>query len=213
MTSEMNEIAAHLALMHGGPVLRVAIDGVGKTTFADNLARLLRELGRQVIRASADGFLNPRAVRRRLGRGSPEGFYRNSYDYDALCVNLLEPLSPGGTRRYRTAIFDHFADAAAPCAWAEADTDSILVFDGLFLHRPELSGYWDFSIFLEAPFEVTLPRGAARGKGFDRSSGVMNQRYVEGEKLYFKEAEPQRRATVLLDYTDFSHPSVLRWDR
>lgn len=86
-------------------VLRVAIDGVdgaGKTTFAAELTEILRASGREVIRASLDGFHHSKEVRYRLGRGSPEGFYRDSYDYGAFKSLLLDPLSPGGAGRYRT---------------------------------------------------------------------------------------------------------------
>ena len=44
------------------------VDGVGKTTLADELLEPLRRGGRSVIRASIDGFHNPRSVRYRLGR-------------------------------------------------------------------------------------------------------------------------------------------------
>jgi uridine kinase len=67
--------------------IRVAIDGVdgvGKTTLADELADNLSTGARQVIRASVDGFHNPRKVRYRLGRNSPEGYFRDSFNYSAL---------------------------------------------------------------------------------------------------------------------------------
>src|ERR671937_1286035 len=56
--------------------VRVAIDGVdaaGKTTLADELAPVLRRRGREVVRASIDGFHRPRAERYRRGELSPEG--------------------------------------------------------------------------------------------------------------------------------------------
>ncbi|WP_246580249.1 hypothetical protein [Deinococcus aestuarii] len=62
----LDHLAARLDARSAAPVLRVAIDGVdgaGKTTFADELAGVLRERGRTVIRASVDGFHAPRATR------------------------------------------------------------------------------------------------------------------------------------------------------
>lgn len=59
--------------------VRVAIDGVdaaGKTTLADELVAPLRRRGRSVVRASADDFHNPRALRYRAGRDSPEVYLR-----------------------------------------------------------------------------------------------------------------------------------------
>lgn len=90
-------------------VLRVAVDGVdgaGKTTFADELAGVLGQRGRQVLRASADGFHRPRGERSRRGRHTPEGVYRDSCDPVALRRKLLDPPSAGDTLRYRTAVSD-----------------------------------------------------------------------------------------------------------
>jgi uridine kinase len=214
----VDEIAAHLLSLRSRPVLRVAVDGVdgvGMTTFADNIADMLASREQKVIRSSVDGFHNPRSIRHRLGRTSPEGFYRDSCDYSALRTHLLDPLSSGGSRRYRTAVFDHFSDSPVETAELEAGDGAVLVFDGLFLHRSELRGYWDFSIFLDAPFEVTVPRGAARGAGFGDPdpSSPSNRRYVEGNMIYFREARPRDHATVVINYTDLSRPSVVTWRR
>ena len=72
------------------------VDGVGKTTLANELVAPLRRRGVPVIRASIDGFHNPRAVRYRLGRSSPEGYFRDSFNYEALKNVLLDPLGPAG---------------------------------------------------------------------------------------------------------------------
>jgi uridine kinase len=193
--------------------LRVAVDGVdgaGKTTFADELAHLLRDQGRPVIRASVDGFHHPRAVRYRLGQTSPEGFYRDSYDYAGFRLALLNPLGPTGTLNYRAALFD--VDTDQPLEWAEqqAETGSILIVDGLFLHRPELRDVWDDSVFLRVNFAVSVPRGAARGPGYGSPDphAESNRRYVEGNRLYFQEAQPERWAGVVVDNNDLKRPFI-----
>ena len=196
-------------------VLRVAIDGVdgaGKTTFADELAFILAESGRAVIRASVDGFHHSQNIRHRLGRGSPEGFYRDSYDYDALKTCLLEPLSPGGSGRYRTAVYDVEAETPVTVPEQVARAGSVLLFDGIFLHRSELLTVWDLSVWLEVPFSVSVPRGAGRGPGYgspDPEAGS-NRRYVEGQKLYLSECRPQARATFVVDNSDLSAPRLER---
>ncbi len=82
------------------------VDGAGKTTFADRLAPRLE---RPVVRASADDFLDPAAIRHRLGRESPEGFFRDTYDLAALARLLLDPFATGAPFRRRA--FDVPADA------------------------------------------------------------------------------------------------------
>jgi uridine kinase len=210
----LRDLAARLDARPAHPVLRVAVDGVdgaGKTTFADELAGVLRERGRTVIRASVDGFHMPRDVRYHRGRASPEGFYRDSYDYEGLRTALLDPLGPGGPLRYRTAIFDHATDAPGNMPELVAEAGSVLLLDGLFLHRPELRDLWDDSVYLHVDFEVSAPRGAARGPGYGSPDpqARSNRRYVDGNRLYFREAEPHRYAGVVVDNNDLAAPFMV----
>ena len=116
--------------------VRVAIDGVdgvGKTTLANELAGPLQRRGVSVIRASIDGFHNPRSVRHRPGRGSPEGFFQDSFNYKELTAALLEPVGPGGSRLYRRAVFDYRTDSEVAAPVETAAPNSVLLFDGIFL--------------------------------------------------------------------------------
>jgi len=136
----LERVARAVLELPAANILQVAIDGVdgaGKTMFADELAEVLSPSGRPLIRAGVDAFHHPKPVRYRLGRHSPEGFYRDSYDYTALCRLLLDPLGPGGSGRFRRAIFDVDADLTVESPEEQAAPGSILLFDGIFLHRPE----------------------------------------------------------------------------
>ena len=192
--------------------VRVAIDGVdgvGKTTLADELSVALSSCERPVIRATVDGFHNPRSVRYRLGRNSAEGYFRDSFNYPALTTVLLDPLGPGGTRRYRRAVFSYRTDSEVTIPFETADEDAILLFDGVFLHRPELLSYWDLSIFLDAPFEVTIPRAAARDGSSSDVSAPENRRYVEGQQLYLQICDPKSTASIVVNYENLSSPMVV----
>src|SRR6266498_4729105 len=100
----LNALAARIVATHRHHPRRVAIDGVdaaGKTTLADELAEVIQTRGRRVISASIDGFLHPRAVRYRLGEASANGYYFDSFNYEAVKVDLLDPLGPGGSSKFR----------------------------------------------------------------------------------------------------------------
>lgn len=212
-TELLRNLASLIVQTPSQGILKVAIDGVdgaGKTFFADELAAYVQDFGRDAIRASVDGFHNSRSVRYQLGRSSPQGFYRDSYDYAGLKRSLLDPLSEGGSGRYRSTIFDYSLDQPIHVEEKSAPRDAILLFDGIFLHRPELFGYWDFSVFLDVDFSVSIPRGPRRGEGFGSPDPMAesNSRYVEGQKLYFKECQPKTLATLVIDNNDFSMPRV-----
>ncbi|MFG1818382.1 uridine kinase [Kribbella sp. NPDC049174] len=197
----------------GEDCVRVAVDGVdssGKTVFADELAAVLRSLGRYVVRVSVDDFHNVRSTRYRRGRLSPEGFWLDSFNYDRLRADVLAPLGPGGSRRYRSAAHDLTTDEILDPAQEVAPPGAVLVADGLFLHRDELAGSWGFSIFLDVPFEVTAPRMAERdGTSPDPNHPTM-QRYVGAQQLYFAACTPHQRATLLVDNTTFATPHLVR---
>jgi uridine kinase len=208
----LDTVARAVSRPVGSGVTRVAIDGVdgaGKTYFANELAEVLRAAGRSVIRASVDGFHNPRSIRYRQGRDSPEGFFQDSYDYARLKAALLDPLSPGGSGHYRAAVFDHRSDSPVAEAGRLASPGDILVFDGIFLHRPELRAYWDYSVFLEVAFAVSIPRGAQRGESSPDPEAASNQRYVRGQELYLRTCEPARFATVTINNDDLLAPCIV----
>ncbi|WP_106330618.1 uridine kinase [Actinoplanes italicus] len=196
------------------PVVRVGVDGPdgsGKTVLAAELASMLRDRGRPVVQVSIDDFHHVRAVRYRRGRDSPEGFWRDSYDYDRFRADVLEPFAPGGDRRYRPAAHDVSTDELLTPEPRQAEPDALLIVDGLFLHRDELYGSWDFSLFLDVPFTETARRMAARdGTSPDPGHPGM-RRYVEAQRIYFATCDPRRRATVVIDNTDTARPVLNRW--
>jgi uridine kinase len=87
---------------------------------------------------------------------------------------------------------------------------AVLLVDGIFLHRPELADLWDARVWVDVPFEVSVPRGNARfgelaAQAADPASEV-NARYVGGQRLYLAEVGPAARATWVLDNTDLAAP-------
>jgi uridine kinase len=209
------QLAEQIASLTRPHPVRVAIDGVdaaGKTMLADELVEPVQARGKTVIRASVDGFHNPRGVRYRRGSSSPTGYYYDSFDYQALKSLLLEPLGPGGNLRYRTAVFDHRSDSPVHAPVRLAHPDSVLLFDGVFLLRPELYDFWDLTIFVDVDTDVSVQRACARHR---RESGLMedtsaryHQRYVPGQRLYLKLCRPKERAVAIVNNNDWMNPSL-----
>jgi uridine kinase len=149
-------------------------------------------------------------VRYQRGRRSAEGFYRDSYDLDALRRHVLTPLGPAGDGWYAPAVHDVELDQPVEPARRRAPDDAVLVLDGLFLHRPELVAEWDLSVLVTAPFEVTFARMAVRDGCPPDPAHPDNQRYVGGQRLYFAEADPEARADVVVDNADPARPHLRR---
>lgn len=185
----------------------VAVDGVdgsGKTTFAARLAEVFVGLGRPVHVVHLDDYLNPRAVRYRLGRQSPVGFLSDTYDLDAFTRNVVHPLGDGGDRVIVPRWFDHHQDARLPANPVTVAAEAVVIVEGMFLHRDDLAGVWDVSIFLDVPFAVSVGRMAQRDGTCPDPEHPSNDRYVHGQRRYLATCHPRDRATFVIDNSQ--HP-------
>ena len=166
-----------------------------------------------MIRASIDGFQRPRRERYQRGADSPEGYYEDAFDYDSLKKNLLAPLGPQGSRKYQHAVFDVSTDTPLTVQGEEAPANAILLCDGVFLLRPELESWWDYSIFVDVDFEVALQRAMVGDQYILGASANVRarylQRYIPGQKLYFQRAHPQVHADVVIQNDDPTDPHLV----
>lgn len=213
VTTLWRELRDEVRRLYPGGRVIVAVDGIdgaGKTTFADGLAEVFRDIGTAAFRASIDGFHRPRAERYVRGRMSPDGFYRDSYDYATFRRVLIDPFrdgaQTGATTGFQLAAFDVARDAPVESEWVTGPLDAVLIVDGIFLHRPGLRDLWDWSLWLDVPFEVAYERMAKRDGASPDPNARSNARYVQGQQLYLREAEPQAAASAIVDNTDFEHP-------
>jgi uridine kinase len=149
---------------------------------ADALADVLRARGRAVARLSIDDFLRPQAERYRRGRDSAQGYYEDSFDYAAVRTAVLEA------------------------------RDAVLLFDGVFLLRPELHDLWDLHIFVSVGFDEVLRRATRRDAALFRSSEEVERRYraryIPGQQLYLDAERPELAADAVVYNDDPSRPSL-----
>jgi len=214
----LDGVARDLAARTSELGLRVGVNGVdaaGKTTFADELAECMTALGCPVVRASVDDFARPRNERYARGRYSPEGYYRDTTDLEALSARLLQPLGPGGSRRYVTRVFDVWDDRPVEEPERTAPEGAVLLLDGIFLLRSELRGLLDYAIFLDVDFGTCLERALVRDSGrvgVDEAEtrAIYARRYFPAQSLYFDNARPLERADLVIDNRDLAAPRVTR---
>ena len=92
----------------------------------------------------------------------------------------------------------------------QAGPGTVCILEGMFLHRRELSGRWDYSVFLDVPFTETARRMALRDGTPANPMDPAMRRYVRGQQLYFAAAIPWLSASRVVDNTDPSAPRVIR---
>ncbi len=201
--------------LKGGRPAAVAIDGpdaAGKTTFADALAAPLETRGAVVVRASVDDFELPRAERHARGRFSAKGYYRDSFDYDALKSLLLDPLASGtAPALVRTRAFDLAADRPVATRPVAVPARGIVLVDGVFMQRPELVARWDLVIYLDVAEEESTRRALVRAGGDSLELRRLHEaRYLAGHRLYRDEVDPHAGAAIVIDNNDLRAPVIVK---
>jgi uridine kinase len=207
---------ALLAARRVDRALRVVIDGrsaAGKTTFADELARTLRNFGAVTLRASIDEF-HPAGYSKESRGWSPEEYISRGFDYQAFRELFLDPLGPQGNGIARLRFHQAASDRPYPAEWVTASPQTVAIADAGFAFVPALEGSWDVSIWLHISFETMVTRAMERDVAWVGNADVVHQRYVSHwiptHQLYEERYSGEQRADWLIDNEDFERPAILK---
>ncbi len=185
-------------LLHNDPHGRtmVAVDGrfdAGQSLFADDLAQSLQSDGFKVFRAHIDDFFHPRAVRERSSAQGGTAYFRDAYDYSLFRRVLVDPFHTAGSTGFVLTGFDAVRDQPVfQPKWMSAGADAILIVDGVFLHRKELAGLWNYSVWLSTPESGSDDPDDARLRAADAA--------------YLAKTNPAEAASAIIDNTDPENP-------
>ncbi len=86
-------IAQHPKLRRGENVIVgvSGIDGAGKSTYTDKLARQLSDRGVKTRKIALDGFFRPKPIRN-ANFDQIAGYFDESFDFAGLVEKILEPV-------------------------------------------------------------------------------------------------------------------------
>ena len=86
----------------------------------------------------------------------------------------------------------------------------MLVFDGVFLQRPELIDRWELRIFVSTAFETTVDRALIREQGVSSAAEVARrwrERYIPSQQFYFDTVRPTDHAHIVVHNDDAQQPA------
>jgi uridine kinase len=181
------------------------IDCSGKTKFAESLEQFLiaRNYGTQLI--SLDDFHNPR-VYRYSGKDQIENYYNKSFDIDTIIKKLLIPFNQKDDFSTRLTVLDWKTDKYEIEKEFSFHQDTIVIFEGVFLFRKDLSPYIDYKIFIEIPFEESLRR--AKTRDIKEVFEKYNEKYLPAQKRYLEEYPPSETADMIIGNSDWENPKI-----
>ncbi len=94
-----------------------------------------------------------------------------------------------------------------------ATRDAVLLFEGVFLLRPELIDRWDLRIFVSVAFDEALARGRTRDELLYGSATEVERRFrdrsIPAQQIYFAAARPTELADIIVHNDE---PLVPVWE-
>jgi len=181
------------------------IDGAGKTKFAESLEKFLISRNYKTQAIHLDDFHNPRALRY-AGENQVENYYNRSFNISLIIEKLLAPLRRNSAFSTRLTVLDLPTDKYSIEKEYSFNHNTIVIFEGVFLFRKELSPYIDYKIFLDIPFEESLKRAGARD-----SEEIFNKyesKYLPAQAKYLQEYPSRQVADMVIDNTDWEQPHI-----
>ncbi|NAS24607.1 hypothetical protein GT755_23315 [Herbidospora sp. NEAU-GS84] len=92
---------------------------------------------------------------------------------------------------------------------ATAAPDAVLVFDGVFLMRPELIDRWDLRVLVSAELEKTVERAVIRESRVSSRAEVerrWRERYIPAQRLYFTTVRPTDHVDIIIHNDELRKP-------
>jgi uridine kinase len=181
------------------------IDASGKTKFTESLAGFLLSLERNVQVIHLDHFHNPQKVRY-SGENHAENYFYRSFDVETIVNKLLVPLGMYSSYSVKLTLLDVLTDRYEIEKQFSFSGDTIVLFEGVFLFRNELSQYIDYKIFLEISFDESKKRAASR----DSMANLQkyDEKYLPAQRRYLAEHPPSETADMIIDNSNWISPKV-----
>jgi uridine kinase len=181
------------------------IDGAGKTKFAESLEAYLNTKGYQTQLIQLDDFHNPKAIRY-AGKNQADNYYNKSFNINLVVEKLLAPLRRNSAFSTRLTLLDWRTDKYDIEREFSFNQNTIVIFEGVFLFRKELSPYIDYKVFLDIPFEESKRRAIIRDSEADVKK--YDDKYLPAQVKYLGKYPTAKVADMIIDNTDWEYPRI-----
>jgi len=181
------------------------IDCSGKTKFTESLEQFLisKDFKTQII--NLDDFHNPK-VYRYSGENQAENYFNKSFDIDTIIKKLLIPLNQKKAFSTRLTLLDLYTDKYEIVKEFSFYENTVVIFEGVFLFRKELSPYIDYKIFIDITFEESLRRAKTRDS--KEVFKKYTEKYLPAQKRYLDEYPPLKTADIIIDNSNWEHSKI-----
>ena len=159
---------------------------------------------RNLFCQNANDFHNPQAIRY-SSENPADNYYNLSFNLYEIINKLLVPLRRGDSFSAKLPILNIETDEYDSEKEYQIKPETIVIFEGVFLLRKELSSYIDYTVFLDITYEESLGRGISRGG----STRKYNTKYHAAQRRYLAEYPPEKMADMIIDNSYWDYPSII----
>ena len=191
------------------------IDCSGKSTFAGSLNRFFNTQGLRTQLIHLDDFHNPTAYRY-SGDNQADNYFNKSFNIETIINELLIPIQQKKIFLTTLTLLNLETDKYELDKEYSISLDTVVIFEGVFLLRIELSPYLDMKIFLDIPFEECIQRAWKRdSEDFVQRYGNRQElytryeeKYLPAQRKYLVEYPPQDTADIIIDNSNPEFPLI-----
>lgn len=181
------------------------LGGAGKTTISAQISDTLADRGIPVTLLHIDDFIHPRCVRYRDDIPEWKCYYDLQWNYTPF-LELLSAFRRDGTYCGMVSLYNKDEDSY-DSQEIHIPENGVLLVEGVFLQRPELSSVFDAVIYLDVPESVRLSRVLQRD-GYIGDADAIRQkyenRYFPAERFYVETCKPEECADFLVELSEKS---------
>ncbi|KKK39241.1 uridine kinase [Mesobacillus campisalis] len=170
----------------------IGIDGFGgsgKSTLAD---KITEHCANVTIVHMDDFYLPSSEIIQAHPTKKPVGA---DFDWQRLLKQVIEPLNQEKGGHYQR--YDWKTDALAE--WHSVSLGGIVIIEGVYSIREELSNLYDLKIWVDCPREIRLSRGIERDG--EEAREMWENNWMLSEDIYFEKQKPIERADMVVDGT------------
>ena len=184
------------------------IDGAGKTKFAEAFEEFLIARNHKTQMISTDDFHNTQAYRY-AGDNQADNYYHRSFNIDLVVEKLLLPLRQKNAFAIKFTLLDWRTDKYDVEKTYSFSQKTIVILEGVFLFRKEMSPHIDYKIFLEIPFEESKRRALFRDATISKAElRKYDEKYLPAQRKYLAKFPPSETADIIIDNTNWESPYI-----
>ena len=170
--------------------LLIGVDGCGgsgKSTFAKEIAKL----SSKITTIHMDDFYLSSNLR--IKGTSEEKPIGADFDWQRLRRQVLVPLANNEEGNYQR--YDWCSDSLSE--WHRIFSGGIVIIEGVYSTRKELSDFYNFKIFVDCPRELRLKRGIERDG--ETARDIWEKIWMVAEDKYMNEHRPSEKSDLVVD--------------